>query len=126
MFLGGGLVLGILTALVIPWLSDFVSNGMITVDSLLIVWFVVFVALQSVKYPLGMYMTDKPGLRFQVVPTILMIPVSIGLSIWLVPSWGGAGAIAGSDVAVALFQVTPGIWYVARDVRRRVRSTTAV
>jgi Na+-driven multidrug efflux pump len=123
-FLGGGLVLGIFTALLIPWLSEFVSDGEITVDSRLITWFVVFVAFQSVKYPLGMYMTDKPGLRFQVVPTILMIPVSIGRGIWLVPTWGGAGAIAGSAVAVALLQVAPGIWYVARDVRRRMRSTT--
>lgn len=118
-FLGGGLFLALVMALLSPWLSDLVSDGQISLDWWLLGGFAAFVAVQSVKYPLGMYMTDRRGLRAQVVPTLLMVPISIGLSWWLIGPIGAAGPAIGSAVAVALCQVVPMIWFVSRDLRRR-------
>jgi len=118
-FLLGGLSLGGLLALVSPWVADFVSSGQIEIDPLLLVMFVVFVGLQAAKYPFGMYMTDRRGLVFQVVPVIAMVPISLGLSWWLVPLLGAAGAVAGASAAVLICQIFPNLWYVRRDLGRR-------
>ncbi len=118
-FIGGGLVIAGAVAGASPWIAGFVSTGQITLDWVLLVSFVVFVALQAAKYPIGMYMTDLAGLRFQVVPTILMVPISVGLSLWLIPLLGAAGSVVGASAAVALCQVVPNLVYVRRDLARR-------
>ena len=118
-FLLGGLTLGGVLALVSPWVAAFVSDGQIVLDPLLLVMFVVFVGLQAAKYPFGMYMTDRSGLRFQVIPVILMVPISLGLSWWLIPLWGAAGAVAGASAAVLICQIFPNLWYVRRDLAVR-------
>ncbi|NYD68417.1 oligosaccharide flippase family protein [Agromyces atrinae] len=118
-FLLGGLAIAGGIAVPCPWLVEFVSDGQIEVDGILIASFVVFVAFQAAKYPLGMYMTDLAGLRFQVIPTIVMIPVALGLSWWLIPPLGPAGSVIGSAAAVLLCQIVPNIWYVSRDMARR-------
>lgn len=127
-FLLGGIACGTLIAVLSPWLGGLISGGKVVLDVGLVIWFAVFVALQAVKYPIGMYMTDRSGLRFQVIPTVAMIPVSIGLSLWLIPLWGPSGAVAGSAFAVGLLQVLPYALYVRRDLRRRreVATTAAV
>ena len=73
--------------------------------------FVVFVALQAAKYPIGMYMTDKRGLVFQVVPILVMVPLNLGLSWWLIGVVGAGGPVVGGR-SVALCQVVPNLWYV--------------
>lgn len=120
-FLGGGLALAVVMAALSPLLSWFVSDGLIQLPVGLVVAFVAFVIVQALKYPLGMYMTDERGLKFQVIPTLLMIPTSIGISILLIPVWGAAGAITGSVIAVGLCQVLPYYRYVLMDIRRRRR-----
>ena len=45
--------------------------------------FACFIVLQALKYPLGMYMTDARGLRYQAVMVVLMLPVNVGLSVVL-------------------------------------------
>jgi O-antigen/teichoic acid export membrane protein len=118
-FLGGGLLLGTALALVSPWLVQFVSGGRIHLDFWLLAAFVVFVGLQAAKYPIGMYMTDKSGLVFQVVPILIMVPLNLGLSWALITPLGAAGPVVGSAVSVALCQVIPNLWYVSRDLGRR-------
>ena len=118
-FMIGGTLVACTLGLLSGFLADIISDGRIVLDPLLVVCFVVFVALQSVKYPLGMYMTDERGLKFQVVPTLLMIPIGLGSSWLLILAIGPAGAIAGSAIAVALCQVIPMTWYVRRDLARR-------
>ncbi len=121
-FFTAGLVLAGGVALISDWLARLVSGGQIVLSGWLLVGFVIFVAVQSLKYPLGMYMTDKRGLRAQVIPTLAMVPVSIGLGWWLIGIVGAAGPVLASAAAVALCQVLPMTIYVVRDLRR-ARST---
>lgn len=118
-FVGGGLAIAGVMAALSPFLALFVSDGKIRLGVGLVVAFVLFVAVQAAKYPAGMYMTDERGLKFQVLPTVLMVPVSIGLSIALIPHLGAAGAIISSVIAVFSCQVVPYYLYVLRDIRRR-------
>ncbi|UOW00790.1 oligosaccharide flippase family protein [Agrococcus sp. SCSIO52902] len=118
-FLGGGLVLGGGVAVLAPWLVELVSAGKLTLDPLLLAAFVLFVAAQAAKYPLGMYMTDARGLRFQVVPTLMIIPIGLGMSLWLIPVLGAAGSVIAVTAAVVVCQVLPNVSYVARDLRDR-------
>jgi O-antigen/teichoic acid export membrane protein len=124
-FLAGGLVLGGALAVVSPWVVEFVTDGRFTLDLWLVLGFVVFVGLQATKYPLGMYMTDARGLRFQVLPIVIMVPVNLGLSWWLITLLGAGGAIIASAISVAVCQVIPNFWYVRRDLARRRADATA-
>lgn len=118
-FLVGGVIIAGGMAALSPWLASAISDGELSLPVPLLLGFVVFVALQSAKYPIGMYMTDLAGLRFQVVPTIIMIPVALGGSLLLIPLWGAAGNLAAVSAAVALCQVIPNLIYVRFDLRRR-------
>jgi O-antigen/teichoic acid export membrane protein len=118
-FLAGGVSVASVMALVSPWLSSLVSGGAVVLSPALCAAFVVFVALQAAKYPVGMYMTDLRGLRFQVMPTIATIPIALVGSWWLVPHWGGAGNVAAIAAAVVICQVVPNLMYVRRDLVRR-------
>jgi O-antigen/teichoic acid export membrane protein len=124
-FLSGGVILGTALALVSPWLTQFVSGGKIQLPPILLISFVVFVALQACKYPIGMYMTDKGGLVFQVVPILIMVPLNLGVSWALISPFGAAGPIMGSALSVALCQVIPNFWYVSRDLKRRRAAVAA-
>lgn len=117
-FLVSGLVLALLLALCSGWIARFISDGAITLDFWLVAGFVVFVALQATKYPLGMYMTDKRGLTFQVPPILVMVPLNLGLSWWLIGLVGAGGPILGSAICVLVCQVVPNYLYVRRDLKR--------
>jgi O-antigen/teichoic acid export membrane protein len=123
-FMGSGLLLAGLLALLSPYLAHFISNGAIVLDPWLVGGFVVFVGLQATKYPIGMYMTDKRGLTFQVLPILLMVPLNLGLSWWLIGIVGAGGPIIGSAISVLLCQVIPNLWYVSRDLKRRRQDTS--
>ena len=118
------LVAGVLCA-ALPWLTHFVAEGEISLGPAIVVAFVAFVAVQGAKYPLGMYMTDARGLRFQVPPILVLVPLNLGVSWWLIAPLGAAGPIIGSTVTVFLCQVLPNVWYVRRDLRRRRREQAA-
>ncbi|MFD4422842.1 lipopolysaccharide biosynthesis protein [Agromyces sp. NPDC058484] len=118
-FMAGGLLLAAALAAVSPWVVAFVTDGAFTLDGWLVLGFVVFVALQAAKYPTGMYMTDERGLRFQVVPVIVMVPLTLGLGWWLIGVLGAAGAVIASCIAVFVCQVIPNLWYVRRDLAAR-------
>lgn len=122
-FMVGGLLLAGALAAVTPWVVAFVTDGAFQLDGWLILGFVVFVALQAAKYPVGMYMTDERGLRFQVVPVLVMVPLTLGLSWWLIGVLGAGGAVIALCIAVAVCQVIPNLWYVRRDLAgRRARN----
>ncbi len=106
-------------ALLLPWVVPVVSDGAVRLDGWLTGGLVALVVVQAVNYPLGMYMTDAAGLRFQVPPVLLMAPLNLGLSWWLTLQVGAGGPVVGSAVAVALCQLAPGVFYVGRDLRRR-------
>lgn len=106
-------------AAVSPWIASFISDGQIVLDFWLLAGFIAFVTLHAAKYPLGMYMTDERGLRFQVVPLIIMVPFNLGISWWLTTHIGAGGPIIGSAISIVVCQLLPNTWYVRRDLRRR-------
>jgi len=118
-FFSGGLILSGALALASPWVAAFVSDDKIKLDGWLLGGFVAFAALQASKYPVGMYMTDKRGLRFQVLPILILVPLNLVVSWWLIGLIGPGGTIIGSAISVALCQVIPNFLYVRRDLARR-------
>ena len=68
-----------------------------------------------------MYMTDHRGLWFQVVPILVLVPLNLGISWWLIGVLGAGGPVIGSAISVALCQVLPNFWYVQRDLARKRR-----
>jgi hypothetical protein len=64
-----------------------------------------------------MYMTDHRGLWFQVVPILVLVPLNLGISWWLIGVLGAGGPVIGSAISVALCQVLPNFWYVQRDLK---------
>lgn len=111
--------LGLLLWAALPLATEVVTQGQIEIPWTLAASFVLFVTFQAVKYPLGMYMTDARGLKFQVLPIVIMVPVNLGLSWILIAPLGPAGPVLGSAIAVLLCQVLPNWWYIHRDLGRR-------
>ncbi|MDO4243480.1 MAG: MATE family efflux transporter [Actinomyces sp.] len=118
-FGAGGLALGVVLAVLTPWAARLLSDGAVVIPLALIVASVLNVGVEAFKQPLGMYMTDPRGLRFQMLPVLVLVPVNLALSWVLIEHLGAAGPILGSVLAVALCQILPYSWWVARDVRRR-------
>lgn len=81
--------------------------------------YVTFLVVQGAKVPLGMYMTDPAGLRFQVVPSVLLVVVTLTLSITLAGPLGATGVVIASLVGVTFCQLVPYLWYTRHDVIRR-------
>ncbi|SDF70604.1 Membrane protein involved in the export of O-antigen and teichoic acid [Cellulosimicrobium cellulans] len=124
-FLAGGVLLSAVLALCLPFLQDVVADGKITVPLALVLGYCALVAVQALNYPPGMYMTDERGLRFQVVPVLLMTVSNVALSWVLIEPLGAAGPVVGSAVAIFVFQVVPNSIWVARDLRARRRAAAA-
>lgn len=124
-FLGAGLALSTALALIAPFLARFISDGEITFDPILLASFVAFAAVTAAKYPAGMYMTDEKGLRFQILPILVLVPLNLAISWWLIGVVGAAGPIIGSVVATLLCQVLPNLWWVRRDLGRRAAAAAA-
>jgi len=118
-FLAGGALAAAALGLLLPWVVPLVSGGAVAVDGWLTWSFAALVTVQAANYPLGMYMTDAAGLRFQVPFVLALVPVNLALSWWLTPVLGAGGPVVGSAVTVFLCQLLPGIGYVRRDLRRR-------
>ncbi len=110
--------LALVISLASGFLADLASGGEITLGLPLLVAYSCLVVLQAVKYPLGMYMTDARGLRYQAYMVVAMLPVNLGLSIVLARQWGAVGPVIGSTVGVLVFQVAANWWYVRRDLAR--------
>jgi O-antigen/teichoic acid export membrane protein len=113
-------------ALISGFLADLASGGRIDLPLLLVISFAVLTVVQAAKGPLGMYMTDARGLRFQAYMVLLMLPVNVGISIVLAIHLGAAGPVIGSIVGVVIFQLIANWIYVARAERRRGIATSAV
>lgn len=118
-FVVAGVVLALVLSALLPVVVPLVTGGEFALDLSLVAAFVVFTVLQAAKYPAGMYMTDGPGLRAQVLPIVLMIPLNLGLSWWAIPYLGAAGPVWATAVSVLLCQVIPNALWVRRSMARR-------
>jgi len=104
-------------ALASPFLADLASGGAIVLGGPVVASFAVLMVLQGLKYPLGMYMTDARGLRFQAFAIVAMLPLNVGLSWYLAGPLGAAGPVIGSVVGVACSQLAANYLYVRRALR---------
>jgi O-antigen/teichoic acid export membrane protein len=118
-FAAAGLLLSSVVAVASPVLVRFVSDGQLRLDRVLVLAFVALVTVQALKYPLGMYMTDERGLRFQVLPIVVLVPTQVVLSWTLIGVVGAAGPVLSGAIASFACQVVPYWWYVRRDLGRR-------
>jgi O-antigen/teichoic acid export membrane protein len=119
-FGGAAAVIALLITLGQPWLAARASAGRIHLDLALVLWFAVFMVFQATKYPLGMYMTDPRGLRYQAWMILLvLLPVNLGLSWVLAIHLGAVGPVIGSTIGVFFCQVLANFVFVRRDLRER-------
>lgn len=119
-------VMAALVAAVSPWLAALASGDRIRLGPLLLASFLVLMCFQGLKYPLGMFMTDAAGLRFQALMVLLMLPVNLGLSWWLAGPFQAAGPVIGSVVGVGLFQFVGYAAYVRRRTATAAAAAAAV
>ena len=115
--MGGGLSLGLV--IVAPWMASVLSDGKIELPITLLAANIANVVVEAAKQPLGMYMTDPRGLRAQMIPVVILVPMNLVLSWVLIAPLGAAGPIAGSVIAVIVCQLAPYALWVSADLRRR-------
>jgi O-antigen/teichoic acid export membrane protein len=119
-FGGIAAVVCVLISFASPWLSARASGGTIHLHLGVIVAFSIFMVLQATKYPLGMYMTDARGLKYQAFMIIMLMPVNLGLSWVLGVHLGAPGPVIGSAVGVFFCQVLANWLYVRRELHPKV------
>ena len=120
-----GGALGLAMALAAPWAAHVISSGKVVLPLALLAANVANVVVEAAKQPLGMYMTDPRGLRAQMLPIIILVPMNLALSWALIAPLGAAGPIAGSVIAVIVCQLVPYALWVSADLRRRAALAAA-
>lgn len=95
-------------------LFAFTTNGKVEVHFATALAFSVMLVLQAALYPLGMFIMDKPGIRFQVVPTITMAISSLILALLITPRMGVTGPLISNSACVLCAQVIPFTLYIIR------------
>lgn len=108
---------GIVCATAVIWvfgdeLFGFTSNGEVSVRAPTIFAFGAMVVCAAILYPLGMFIMDKPGIRFQVVPALTMAALSFTLSIFLTIRIGVEGPLLANAIAVVVCQIVPFSIYI--------------
>lgn len=114
----GAAAVSLVLAAATPWLTELASDGAITVPWSVVFAFVALMTMQGLKFPLGMFMTDAAGLKFQAIMVTVMAPINVALSFVLAGQLGAVGPVIGSAISVAIFQVAANFWYVRRRLRR--------
>ena len=117
-FAAAGTAIATMVAIASPWLARLATGGQLSVGAGLATWFVVLMVVQAAKFPLGIFLTDAQGLRFQALMITLMLPVNLGLSIWLAGPLGVVGPVIGSVVGVLVFELLANAVYVRRRLVR--------
>ncbi len=116
---------GVAVATAIVWLLadpifGFITDGSVEVSGWTVLAFGAMIAAIAGMYPMGMFIMDKHGIRFQVVPTLAMAASSLALSIVLAPGLGAAGPPLGTAIAIAVCQIVPVAVYIARHRARLI------
>lgn len=124
LFAAGAAVICLLVWAVSPWLFGFITNGTIEVASTTVLAFGLMVVCQAALYPLGMFLMDEAGIRFQMIPVALMTLSTITLALLITPSLGAPGPVLANAVSVLVFQVVPFAFYIAKHRERLMGAPT--
>lgn len=122
--------LGCLAVSALVWvvqgpLFSFTTSGTVDVQGATIAAFSLMLILQGALYPLGMFIMDKPGLRFQVIPALLMAVGSLVLAMIVTPALGVIGPVLSNAVCVFVFQIVPFSLYIHKHRDRLWRAQKA-
>lgn len=96
-------------------LFAFTTNEKIEVQDATCIAFSLMLILQAALYPLGMFIMDKPGIRFQMVPTIIMAVGSLVMGILVTPTLGVIGPVLSNCLFVLFAQILPFLVYIHRN-----------
>ncbi len=96
-----------LLAVCAPVIVDYVAGGQIKLGGLTLLAFCLVNVAVAVQYPLGIWLTDPAGLRFQAFMVALALPVNVGLSIALAKPAGAAGPVLATAAAILALQGVP-------------------
>ncbi|WP_415976065.1 lipopolysaccharide biosynthesis protein [Rhodococcus sp. 077-4] len=115
-FAGASLILCSVGVLLAPMIAPLISGNKVDISPGLGLAFTFFVVCQSLQSPLGIYLTDISGLRYQSVCVVAVVLSAFVLCLLLTPSLGAAGPLVATGVSIFVFQVIP---YSTRIVLRR-------
>lgn len=103
-------------ALASPLLTELATGGRVNLGLSTLIAFSALMIFQALKYPLGIYLTDARGLRFQVYVLLVTLPINLTLSYLLASRLGAAGPVIGSAVAIGM-QYVACLLYVRRHAK---------
>lgn len=103
-------------SLISPWLARVASDGKITISTSMLLAFSSFIICQAIQYPLGTFLTDAAGLRYQAFLLVLMVPFNLVVSIMLTKRYGAVGPVIGSALAALFFQALGNLVYAQRRI----------
>jgi O-antigen/teichoic acid export membrane protein len=95
-----------------------VSGGKIEVSFTLLFAFSGMLVVQAALYPLGMFLMDAEGARFQTVPVVSMVVTNVLLSVVLSHAIGVEGPIIATIVATTVCQIIPYCVHISKQLRR--------
>lgn len=95
-----------------PWFFSVMSSGVVEVPARLVIAFGIMVGVQALLYPLGMFIMDEQGIRFQVLPALSSAAATVALTFVLAPHIGAAAPPLANAVAALTLQVIPFIIYI--------------
>lgn len=102
--------------LLAPVIAPIISGNQVRISLGLGLAFTFFVVCQSLQSPLGIYLTDVPGLRYQSACVVAVVLSALVLCLMLTPVLGAAGPLVATGVSIFMFQVIP---YSTRILLRR-------
>ncbi len=120
-FGGVAAILCLIIAILSPIIVQVASAGQIELDGVTIVSFSALTIGLALTYPIGMYLSDAPGLRLQAVATVVVLPVNLGLSIVLAERLGTPGPVIASVLTTTILLGVQGA-----SAWRRIRSPRSV
>lgn len=104
------------------WILGRWVGSAIDPPTLLLASLAVWVGLNSLNGPLGMFFNGAGALRYQALTCVPMAAANLILSIYLTRKIGMAGVVLGSIIAQILFCYLPALIYVPRFLRRLERA----
>jgi O-antigen/teichoic acid export membrane protein len=113
-----GGVLALLLVVAGPWVAQFVSKGKIDVSYVVFAAFGLLMVVQASWFPIGMLLTDRDGLRFQAVASVVMMAINVPVSAGLAYRLGAVGPILGSVGAIVVAMWIPGVSRVLKSAQR--------
>lgn len=108
-FAAGGLIIGMGLILLGPGVSSWMMHDQIRASVDLMTAFATLLFVQAAYYPVGTWLTDAAGLRFQAIRVGVMAAVNLALSVPLALLVGAPGPVIGSVIAFTVIVLVPGL-----------------